>query len=170
MKRFNFNKPLVESPTPPLNTDVLWVNIDESTGEILSIKEFDNEWKEKLNQNKGIPDTHKILYTTSNNSILTYPNAIQLFSKDNKGGIVYDGPILNISNSAFSSKTQLTSVVIPNSVTGIGDWAFDGCSSLESVVIGNSVTTIRYMAFRNCTSLTSITIPNSVKSVDDYAF
>ena len=96
MKRFNFNKPMVESPTPPLNTDVLWVNIDENTGKVLSLKEFDNEWKEKLNVEQEIPDTHKMLYTTSNNSLITYPGAIQVSYKNNQGCIVCDGPILNI--------------------------------------------------------------------------
>ena len=47
MKRFNFNKPLVESPYPPQNTNVLWVDVDESTGKTLWIKEFKNgEWIE----------------------------------------------------------------------------------------------------------------------------
>ena len=47
MKRFKFNKPLVESPYPPSNTNVLWVDIDENTGKTLWIKEFKNgKWVE----------------------------------------------------------------------------------------------------------------------------
>lgn len=47
MKRFRFDKPLVESPYPPSNTNVLWVDVDESTGKTLWIKEFKNgEWVE----------------------------------------------------------------------------------------------------------------------------
>lgn len=45
MKRFSFNKPIVESLYPPQNTNVLWVDVDESTGKTLWIKEFKNgEW------------------------------------------------------------------------------------------------------------------------------
>lgn len=47
MKRFNFNKPMVESPIPPTRTDVLWVDIDENTNKVKSIKEFkDNKWQD----------------------------------------------------------------------------------------------------------------------------
>lgn len=42
MKRFKFNKPLVESPNPPQTRDVMWVDVDEITGEIKSIKENKN--------------------------------------------------------------------------------------------------------------------------------
>lgn len=47
MKRFNFNKPLVESSTPPLNPNVLWVDVDESIKTVKTIKEKTNngEWK-----------------------------------------------------------------------------------------------------------------------------
>jgi hypothetical protein len=40
MKRFKFDKPLVESPYPPSSKDVYWVDIDESTGQLASIKTF----------------------------------------------------------------------------------------------------------------------------------
>jgi hypothetical protein len=47
MKRFNFNnKPIVESPYPPQDLNVLWADIDESTGKVSSISAFKNgEWK-----------------------------------------------------------------------------------------------------------------------------
>lgn len=40
MRRFKFDKPLVESAYPPESKNVLWVDINESTGSIISIKEF----------------------------------------------------------------------------------------------------------------------------------
>ena len=47
MKRFNFNnKPLVESPYPPKDTNVLWVDVDKNTGKVSSISKFNNgTWK-----------------------------------------------------------------------------------------------------------------------------
>lgn len=51
MKRFKFDKPLVESKYQPSRTDVYWVDIDESTGKVLSIKEFSNDgWVDYLNK------------------------------------------------------------------------------------------------------------------------
>jgi len=40
MRRFEFNKTMVESPLPPKDKNVLWVDINESTGKLASIKEF----------------------------------------------------------------------------------------------------------------------------------
>ena len=75
-----------------------------------------------------------------------------------------------ICEGAFSYKSTLISITIPNSVTSIGASAFYNCSSLTSITIPNSVTSIGASAFRGCSSLTSITIPNSVTSIGEYVF
>ena len=87
--------------------------------------------------------------------------------------ITYKGSkysVTSIGDFAFSGRSGLTSVTIPNSVTSIGQCAFSNCSGLTSVTIPNSVTSIGSEAFWCCSSLTSITIPNSVTSIGDYAF
>ena len=78
--------------------------------------------------------------------------------------------VTSIGNSAFSWRSRLTSVTIPDSVKSIGDSAFYYCSSLTSVTIPNSVTSIGEYVFTDCPSLTSITIPDSVTSIGDAAF
>ena len=85
-----------------------------------------------------------------------------------RNGVVY--PVTSISLSAFSDRTGLTSITIPNSVTSIGTEAFYGCTGLASITIPNSVTSIGNSAFYGCTGLTSITIPNSVIGIGNYAF
>ena len=72
--------------------------------------------------------------------------------------------------SGFSYCTGLTSIEIPNSVTTIGGDAFRGCSGLTSITIPNSIKVLEYGAFRDCSGLTSITIPNSVTSIGSWAF
>ena len=53
-KRFNFNKPIVESPVAPTSKNVIWVDIEESTGKVLTLKEFiNNEWTTILTS--GVP-------------------------------------------------------------------------------------------------------------------
>ena len=73
-------------------------------------------------------------------------------------------------NGAFFGRTDLTSIIIPDSVTSIGSNAFSGCTSLSSIAIPDSVTSIGSNAFANCTSLSSIAIPDSVTSIGEYAF
>lgn len=64
--------------------------------------------------------------------------------------------VVGILEYAFSSCSNIISIVLPNSVTSIGYSAFCGCSSLKSIVISNG--------------LTSITIPSSVTSIGESAF
>ena len=81
-----------------------------------------------------------------------------------------DGSVTSIGNYAFSGRSSLTNITIPNSVTSIGSSAFQSCSSLTNITIPSRVTSIGNSAFYGCSSLTSITIPNSVTSIGSYAF
>ena len=87
--------------------------------------------------------------------------------------VTYSGEkytVVWISSEAFSYRTGLTSITIPESVTGIGSEAFLGCTGLTSITIPNSVTTIGYDAFYGCTGLTSITIPEGMTEIGGGAF
>ena len=75
-----------------------------------------------------------------------------------------------IGDDAFSNRTSVTLVTIPNSVTRIGAGAFYGCNRLPSFVIPNSVTSIENSAFSNCTGLNFVNIGNSVISIGNSAF
>jgi len=101
-------------------------------------------------------------------------------------------PVISIGRFAFSNKTNITSIDIPNSVksieyaafyltspinvtignsvTSIGDYAFNGCSRLSSITIPNSVISIGHGVFSSCSSLTSVTIGNGVTSIGSGAF
>ena len=79
-------------------------------------------------------------------------------------------PVTSIGTSAFSNKTNLTSVTISNGVTSIGGYAFYRCYGLTGVTIPGSVTNIGEWAFALCESLTNVTIPYGVTSIADYAF
>ena len=84
---------------------------------------------------------------------------------------IYRGkPVTSICDWAFSGRTSLTSVEIPNSVTSIGTHAFYNCSSLENMIIPDSITSIGAWAFHGCSSITSIKIPDSVESIGGSAF
>jgi len=79
-------------------------------------------------------------------------------------------PVKTIDGHAFSHRTDLTSVIIPNSVTSIGSAAFFGCTGLKSVAIGDGVMSIGYETFSGCTGLTSVTIGDGVTSIGGSAF
>ncbi len=81
-----------------------------------------------------------------------------------------DGSVTSIGEEAFSDRSSLTSITIPDSVISIGYGAFDSCTSLQSMTIPDSVTSISASTFYGCSSLESITIPNSVTSICEDAF
>ena len=61
-------------------------------------------------------------------------------------------------------------VVIPSDVTYITEFAFSSCDEITSIVIPNSVRWIGSNAFIECDGLTSITIPSSVVEIGDSCF
>ena len=75
----------------------------------------------------------------------------------------------NWDNGAFA-KTDITSIIIPNSVNTIGNNAFENCNNLSSIVIPMGVISIGRETFRGCYNLNSITIAESVKSIGTWAF
>ncbi len=84
--------------------------------------------------------------------------------------IIIPDTVTTICDRAFSACQSLVDITIPNSVTSIGMYAFSGCSSLESITIPDSVTSIGGCAFCGCKSLVSITIPDGVTSIGDGVF
>lgn len=88
----------------------------------------------------------------------------------------YDGlPVVAIrgryGTGAFA-RSDMTSVVIPDSVTEIGNNSFNNCADLVSVQIseGSSLESIGRNAFSGCSSLAEMYIPAGVTSVGDSAF
>jgi len=70
---------------------------------------------------------------------------------------VFNGlPVIEISDSGFSSYSNMTSIIIPNGVTRLGNYAFFNCGNLESAVIPAGVTNIGNFAFQDCGSLTTV--------------
>lgn len=94
----------------------------------------------------------------------------EAFSRSNRTSIKLPNTIESIGNRAFYSCSDLTEINIPNSVKSIGNEAFYGCSSLKSVTIPNSVATIGKSAFSYCSNLKTVEIPNSVSKIDDFTF
>jgi hypothetical protein len=61
--------------------------------------------------------------------------------------------VTGIGASAFTDRTNLTSIVLSSSVTSIGASAFSGCTSLTNITIPSSVTSIGASAFSDCRRL-----------------
>lgn len=72
-------------------------------------------------------------------------------------------------------KGNVSKIVIPSKISGkkvvsIGQKAFSGKSKLTSVAIPDTVKTVKAYAFFNCKKLKSISIPSSVNRIYSFAF
>ncbi len=75
-----------------------------------------------------------------------------------------------IPASAFSGKSTLQFIVLPENLISIGDKAFYDCDFFTSIRIPNNVITIGNNAFQNCSSLKSITLPIGITVIGEDAF
>ena len=78
--------------------------------------------------------------------------------------------IRHIGEEAFAYCSQLTSMSLPASVESIGSKAFSGCVSLSSIVLPDSLISIGDGAFEKCRSISSITMPSGTTSIGCEAF
>ena len=74
--------------------------------------------------------------------------------------------VVAIGDRAFENRTDLRTVMIPDSVTRINGNAFYGCSNLANVTLSKNLESMGNSAFGNCDKLTEIEIPKSLTSCD----
>lgn len=75
-----------------------------------------------------------------------------------------------ISNNAFSNKSKITSVTMPDTVTSIGYLAFSDCTNLESITLSNNLVSLGAQAFNGCSSLKKVIIPQNTTYLGRGAF
>lgn len=79
-------------------------------------------------------------------------------------------PIVGIGASAFSAKTNISSITFPDTVGYIGDFAFSNCDYLTKIELPKGLTTIGKGAFRGCDALTKVSFPAGLLSIGEGAF
>lgn len=73
--------------------------------------------------------------------------------------------ITNIPAGTYAFRTNIASVIIPNTVKKIYGSVFRGCNELININIPESIKYIGPRAFANCNKLTSIVIPPNVEEL-----
>lgn len=83
----------------------------------------------------------------------------------------YQGlPVKEISSSAFTGCSNLTSLIIEYGVEFIGDQAFLGCRKIESVSLPNSVKQMGFSVFAYCFYLQSVTLSENLTQIPQGTF
>ena len=84
--------------------------------------------------------------------------------------VVIEEGVTTISDSAFQSYPNLTSVSLPDGFTRIEASAFCFCSNLTTINFPDSLTFIGQNSFNGCTSLEVVMIPKNVATIRVAAF
>lgn len=107
---------------------------------------------------------------TINDAAATIGNSAFYYSNMKK--IELGNRVTFIDNEAFSSCTNLDSVIVPSSVQYIGRMAFcyNYSGSIKKIRLPEGLDTIRFQTFFGCTGLEEINIPSSVVYIDSAAF
>ena len=105
-------------------------------------------------------------------STFTVPEGVQemgsfIFLRSELETIILPNSLRKIDEYAFSQCSKLKRVVIPDGVLEIGKSAFSFCSSLEEIVIPESVKQLAEDAFYRCSSLESVWIPGGTALVEN---
>ncbi|MBD5158767.1 MAG: leucine-rich repeat protein [Ruminococcus sp.] len=115
-------------------------------------------------------------YTYGDFDYIIEDNEIEIVAckRDIKEAVIpaeIDGkPVKYIATDSFSDRTNLESVIIPDSVVTIGTSAFENCTALKSVTIPDSIVNIASRAFKGCTSLESVNLSKNIAVIEDNAF
>lgn len=103
-----------------------------------------------------------ILYDTQDNSILFVNASIT-------GHVTVRDGITKIGEGAFSGRTGLTGITLPESCTVIDSYAFENCTSLTDINFPEKLETIGRNAFYN-SGITSLKLSQPSLSIGSFAF
>lgn len=96
--------------------------------------------------------------------------ADKAFYKSNVESLVLPDTITNFGYRAFADSKKLKSINTPDNLYIIGQECFYNCSSLKSFTVSDVTTTIGDSAFRNCTNLKNFELKSEVSSIGRGAF
>lgn len=108
-------------------------------------------------------------YASVDRRCLVIDGVVVAYAEGGNGVYTLPEGVTTIHFGAFR-KSNIESLVIPNSVTTIQEHSFELCHKLRSISLGSGITTIEKYTFRNCKGLKTIVIPNNITSIGDSAF
>lgn len=94
----------------------------------------------------------------------------ETFSRSNVRSVIIPNSVTSIGDHAFQHCLGLQSLSIPDNVTFIGEGAFSGCQNISTMIIPNGVTSIKANTFSGCSRLSYVLIPQSVTTIEHHAF
>ena len=96
------------------------------------------------------------------------------YEEDATTGTAAYAEVISSRDYTYSGDITIPASIVYNEytypVTAISERAFESCSEVTSVVISEGIKTIGLCAFMSCNNMTSVMIPSSVTQIDPWAF
>lgn len=96
------------------------------------------------------------------------------YEEDAATGTAAYAEVISSRDYTYSGDITIPASIVYNEytypVTAISERAFESCSEVTSVVISEGIETIGLCAFMSCNNMTSVMIPSSVTQIDPWAF
>lgn len=102
-----------------------------------------------------------VLHTADGSSSLLYQTGTKAVHFGNK---VKSVPV------RFAEKSEVETVIFPDSIEHIGEYAFSECKKLKEINLPQNLKTVDDFAFYNCDLPTEVVFPDSVISLGERAF
>ena len=96
-------------------------------------------------------------------------NASPFTSRDNITSVIIEEGVTSIGNMMFS-QTTVKSITLPSTLERIGESAFYECAKLSNPIIPGSVNEIGQSAFYGCSSITAITLSGALTRIESSVF
>ena len=140
-------------------------NPDWETGSVgwpAPVQEKADNGAEALEAGETSADGYTYTAAGDNVTITGYTGSLTVISVPKQ---IEGKTVTAIGSGAFSEKTQITAVILPDTVENIGNEAFKGCTALIRAELPGSVKQIGKQAFVGCTALQSLTLPNGLTTL-----
>lgn len=86
-----------------------------------------------------------------------------------EGEIILPKSIKEVNEAAFAG-SNIKGVVFEGDLETLGESAFDGCTKLKRVAFCGNAETLDCNAFKNCTNLTNVILPKGLKQIKSACF
>ena len=115
-----------------------------------------------------VNDKTKVSYEVNTKTVFISNNAFA--SCSNATSIAIGEQVVSIGDCAFQNCSSLVSIILPQNLAEINESLFFGCNALESVNMPSKVTVIKNNAFAFCKSLKTVELPEGLKKIEASAF
>lgn len=101
-------------------------------------------------------------YLVKENGYVYFGKVLYAYEGDNSTIDEIRQDTVGIAGKAFSGKSSVRQIILPNSIVAIGEMAFENCTAITELVIPSSVKIVGYDVFKGFTAAQTVDVPDGM--------